>query len=64
MKNKKKQNQKYDGPSDSALLLIGIIFAILIQLRMETGMVIFGYLSIVPAFFIVVIVFDRLLNLK
>lgn len=59
-----KKNNKYDEPNDAILLLAGVAFAILNLIRLETDMALFSYLSVVPGLFVVVAVFDRLLNLK
>lgn len=58
------KEDKHEKAKDSIMFLACTIFAILNLIRLETGMVIFSYISAIPGLFVVVAVFDSLLNLK
>ena len=56
------KKDKYEGPPKYLLLICIVIIYILARLSMETGRVIFAYLSVIPGLFVMLIYFDGFLN--
>lgn len=50
-------------PKGLALLCLAIIYA-LARIYMETGSIIFAYLSVIPGLIVIVVYFDGMLNHK
>ena len=58
-----KKHKHEEPPKGLALLCIAIIYA-LARIYMETGSIIFAYLSVIPGLIVIAVCFDGMLNPK
>lgn len=58
------KKNKHEGPPKYLLLICIAIIYVLARLSMETGRVIFSYLSVIPGLLGLIVCFDTFLNQK